>query len=160
MVVGSSSVRAIFTTSEETETSRIVITQTLEEVLIIGELKRIAGRHISISEREKRRIGVKAFFVHATNSPLPGLLEAATYAFAAGDFQRDSGFGILDFEDQTAVIGPAFWVIGSERAIAGHGLEPDATAHGFIADVFNVCVTGRARERALGFGPIDFVTSH
>lgn len=76
-----------------------MVTEPLEEVLIISELERVIRRHFLIRKRKKRRRVMKPLFVHTPDRPLAGLLETAAGALAAGYAYRDACFGIRFFED-------------------------------------------------------------
>ena len=97
-----------------------MMAETFEEVLIIAQIERIVFGHFLVSESEKRALLMEALFVHTTHGPLSGLFQAAAYAFAARNFKRDAGFGILQFEDEPTVVRRPFRIVGRYGTVAGH----------------------------------------
>lgn len=102
---------------------------------------------------------MESFFMHTPDGPLPRLFEFAARTFAAGNFDRNAGFRVRFFEDKASV--PAI-LAGTKRSYwtkARH-LETNPAAHRSGADIFDMSVRARARERALRRGLAHFVASH
>lgn len=82
---------------------------------------------------------MKPFFMHTPYSPLARLLETTARAFATGDFDTNTSFGVSFFEDETLIPGVGPGSISGERTEAGH-LETNTATHRSGADIFDMSV--------------------